>query len=188
SVPPERSISRGCGGAARGSGAVKRSVLAVALLGAVAWGAQNPSPGQAAYEKANALFSAQRFQESMNALDEALRLDPKLVPALTLRAKLAMGARRYDVAQESLERALAANPASAYAQFLYGFQFYERNQMPAAIAALEKARTLNPRDARAALYLGPPGTNRAEAADRDAARLLPPAPLAGRVRRGGVAH
>jgi len=129
-------------------------LLAVALLGAVAWCAQNPPPGQAACEKANALSSAQRFRESMNALDDALRLDPKLAPALTLRAKLAVRARRYDVAQESPERALAADPGSAYAQFLHGFQFYGRNQMPAAIVALEKARQLNPRDARAALCLG----------------------------------
>jgi tetratricopeptide (TPR) repeat protein len=133
---------------------MKRRTLPAVLLGAIARGAQNPSPGQAAYAKANAFFTARKFQECMNALDEALRQDPDLVPALTLKAKLAMAARRYDVAQESLKRALRADPASAYAQFLYGFQFYEQNQMPAAIEALEKARQLDPRDARAALYLG----------------------------------
>ena len=104
-----------------------KRVLVAVLLGAAAVGAQSPSPGQAAYEKANALFSAQRFQECMNALDDALRLDPKLVPALTLKAKLAMAIKRYDVARESLERVLAADPKSAYAQFLYGFHFYEQN-------------------------------------------------------------
>jgi tetratricopeptide (TPR) repeat protein len=112
------------------------------------------SPGYAAYDRAAALFSARDFQGSMNALDEALRLDPKLVPALTLKAKLAMAIDRYDVARESLERALAADPSSWYAQFLYGFHFYKQNEMPAAIAALEKARVLNPRDPSTALYLG----------------------------------
>lgn len=112
------------------------------------------SPGYAAYERANELFLARKFQECMNALDNALRLDPKLVPALTLRAKLAMAIDRYDVAKEDLESAIAADPSSGYAQFLYGFQFYQRNEMPAAIAALEKARRLNPRDPSAALYLG----------------------------------
>jgi tetratricopeptide (TPR) repeat protein len=131
-----------------------KCMLLAVLLCAVVVGAQSPSPGQSAYEKANALFSAQRFQECMNAIDDALRLDPQLVPALTLKAKLAMAINRYDVARESLERALAADPKSSYAQFLYGFQFYEQNQMPAAITALERARQLNPRDARAALYLG----------------------------------
>jgi tetratricopeptide (TPR) repeat protein len=113
-----------------------------------------PSPGQAAYERANAFFGAHKYQECMNALDEALKLDPKLVPALTLRAKLAMAINRYDVARASLEEAIAADPSSPYARFLYGFQFYQQNEMPAAVAALREARRLNPRDPPSALYLG----------------------------------
>jgi tetratricopeptide (TPR) repeat protein len=113
-----------------------------------------PSAGYAAYERANRLFVAGKYQESFDAVDEALRLDPKLVPALTLKSKLAMAANRYDAARESLERAIAADPSSWYAQFLYGFQFYRQNELPAAIQALEKARRLNPRDARTPLYLG----------------------------------
>lgn len=112
------------------------------------------SPGYPAYERANRLFVEKKFQECLDALDEALRLDAKLVPALTLKAKLAMAINRYDVARESLERAIAADPSSAYAQFLYGFQFYQQNELPAATQALEKARRLNPKDARPALYLG----------------------------------
>ena len=112
------------------------------------------SPGYPAYEQANTLFVARKFQQSMDALDVALRLDPKLVPALTLKAKLAMAINRYDVARECLERAIASDPSSWYSQFLYGFQFYQLNEMPEAIQALEKTRRLNPRDARTALYLG----------------------------------
>jgi tetratricopeptide (TPR) repeat protein len=112
------------------------------------------SPGYAAYEQANGLFVAKKFQQSMDAIDVALRLDPKLVPALTLKAKLAMAANRYDVARECLERAIAAEPSSWYSQFLYGFQFYQQSEMPEAIQALEKTRRLNPRDPRTALYLG----------------------------------
>ena len=131
---------------------MKAACLFLAVLaGALAQGA---SPGYPAYERANKLFVAQKFQESLNATEEALRLDPKLVPALTLKAKLAMAINRFDVARESLERAMAADPSSWYAQFLYGFQFYQQNELPEAIAALEKARKLNPRDARSPLYLG----------------------------------
>jgi tetratricopeptide (TPR) repeat protein len=108
----------------------------------------------AAYDRANRLFAAHQYQQCMDALDQALRLDPNLVAALTLRARLAMAANRYDVARESLERAMAAEPSSWYARFLYGFQFYQQNQMPLAIAWLEKARELNPRDPQSALYLG----------------------------------
>jgi tetratricopeptide (TPR) repeat protein len=127
----------------------------VAVLMANWTAAQPPrSPGYAAYEEANRQFVAGKYQESFNALDQALKLDPKLVPALTLKAKLSMAANRYDVAKESLEQAIAADPASWYAQFLYGFQFYQQNELPAAIHALEKAYRLNPRDARTSLYLG----------------------------------
>jgi tetratricopeptide (TPR) repeat protein len=125
----------------------------LAVMFAVLASAQ-PSPGLAAYQRADRMFRDHKFQESMDALDEALRLDPNLVPALTLRAKLAMAANRYDVARQSLERAIAADPRSWYTRFLYGFQFYQQNEMPAAIAALEKARELNPRDGNSALYLG----------------------------------
>ena len=86
---------------------MKWTVMALLLAGWTA--AQAPSSaGYPAYEKANRLFVAGKYQESFNAVDEALRLDPKLVPALTLKAKLAMAANRYDVARESLEQALAA--------------------------------------------------------------------------------
>lgn len=131
-----------------------RHLVAIILAAAAMAAAQQPSPGLAAYERANSLFREQRYQDSMNALDDALRLDPNLVQALTLRARLAMAANRYDVAKQSLERAIAADPKSWYAQFLYGFQFYQQNEMPSAIAAFEKARKLNPRDAQSALYLG----------------------------------
>ena len=129
------------------------AIPAILLAG---WAAAQapPSKGYTAYQKANRLFVAGKYQESFDAVDEALRLDPKLVPALTLKAKLAMAANRYDAARESLEQAIAADPASWYAQFLYGFQFYQQNELPPAIQALEKARRLNPRDARTALYLG----------------------------------
>ena len=137
---------------------MRRAVLLAVLMAFLPprWtAAQAPqSAGYPAYERANRLFVSGKYQESFNAVDEALRLDPKLVPALTLKAKLAMAANRYDVARESLERAIAADPSSWYAQFLYGFQFYRQNEVPAAIEALEKARRLNPRDARTAVYLG----------------------------------
>ena len=112
------------------------------------------SPGLAAYEKANALFVEKKLPEALAAVDEALRLDPKLVPALTLKAKLAMAAYRLDVARQCLEQALAIDPRAPYAQFLYGLEAYLGNDMKAALPRFRKARQLNPNDPRAALYLG----------------------------------
>jgi tetratricopeptide (TPR) repeat protein len=112
------------------------------------------SPGFASYQRANGLFVAKKFPESAAALDEALRLDPKLVPALTLKAKIALAANDFDGARQTLEAALAVDPASSYAQLLYGLQFYLRDDMEHALPEFEKARKLNPSDARAAVYLG----------------------------------
>jgi tetratricopeptide (TPR) repeat protein len=122
-------------------------VLILLLLGAV-------SPGQSSYEKANDLFVAQKFPEALEAVDEALRLDSRLVPALTLKAKLAMAANRLDVARVSLERALAADTKAAYAQFLYGMVAYMSNELREASIRFQKARELAPKDPRVALYLG----------------------------------
>ena len=130
--------------------------LACLLLCAAAVWAQAPGVSAAyrAYEKANALFVARKFPDCQAALDEALRHDPKLVPALTLQAKLAMAVNRNDLARQSLNQALAADPSSAYARFLSGFLYHLENDLQLALPELEKARRLNPRDPRAALYLG----------------------------------
>jgi tetratricopeptide (TPR) repeat protein len=112
------------------------------------------SPGRVAYERANSLFAAQKLPESLAAVDEALRLDPKLVPALTLKAKLAMAAHQLDVARLCLERALALDPQASYAQFLYGMEAYLGNDLKDALPRFQRARQLSPADPRAALYLG----------------------------------
>jgi tetratricopeptide (TPR) repeat protein len=116
--------------------------------------AYSKSPGYAAYQDGASLFTKAKFSESMTALDRALRLDPDLVPALTLKAKLAMSVKRFDIARQCLERALSVEPSTWYAQFLFGFLYYQQNEMPQAILALEKARRLNSRDPRTLLYLG----------------------------------
>ena len=112
------------------------------------------SPGQATYEQANKLFVAQKFPEALAAVEEALRLDANLVPALTLKAKLAMAANRFDMARQSLERALAIDPKAPYAQFLYGMEAFMNNEMKEALTRFQKARVLAPNDPRVVLYLG----------------------------------
>jgi tetratricopeptide (TPR) repeat protein len=112
------------------------------------------SPGQPDYERANQLFVAQKFPEALAAVESSLKLDPDLVPALTLKAKLAMAANRYEVARQALEHALAINPKAPYAQFLYGLEAFMNNEMKEALPRFRKARELAPTDPRAALYLG----------------------------------
>ena len=132
----------------------KLSIAVGSLAGVLLCAAAPVSPGQPSYERANALFVAKKFPESLAAVEEALRLDANLVPALTLKAKLAMAANRYDLARQSLERALAVDPKAPYAQFLYGMEAYMNNEMKEALPRFRRARELAPRDPRAALYLG----------------------------------
>jgi tetratricopeptide (TPR) repeat protein len=120
----------------------------------VLFGASPVSPGIEAYERANTLFTAKKFPEALAAADEALRLDPKLVPALTLKAKLFMAAGRHDMAQQCLEKALSIDSRAAYAQFLYGLSAYMTNDLREALPRFRRARQLSPNDPRAALYLG----------------------------------
>jgi tetratricopeptide (TPR) repeat protein len=132
-----------------------RTALLVCLVAAlVPLRAQDKSPGYPAYEKANTLFVAQKFPECLKAIDQALRLDPKLVPALTLKAKVAMAQNSFEVARQALERAIKTDSSAWYAHFLYGLQFYLQNEMQSALGPLETARRLNPRESGPVLYLG----------------------------------
>jgi tetratricopeptide (TPR) repeat protein len=128
--------------------------VVVSCLALVLFSATPVSRGHEAYERANALFTAKKFPEALAATEEALRLDPKLVPALTLKAKLAMAGGRQDVARQCLEQALAVDPQAAYAQFLYGLIAYLSNDLEAALPRFRKAHQLSPNDPRGALYLG----------------------------------
>jgi len=130
---------------------MKLMVAAFALTIALA---AAPSSGYAAYEKANALFVAKRFPEASEAVEEALRLDSKLVPALTLKAKLAMAANNFDLASRCLDQALAVDPNAFYAQFLYGLEAYLSNDMTEALSRFRKAHRLHPAYPNATLYLG----------------------------------
>lgn len=107
-----------------------------------------------AYERANALFEQHKLPESLAALEEALASDPNHVPALTLKAKIAIGANRLDIAGQCLKRAVAADPESWYARFLYGFWYYLRDDWSQALSELDASRKLNPKYAHAPLYLG----------------------------------
>ena len=112
------------------------------------------SPGSTAYEKANALFVAKKFPEASTAVAEALRLDPRLVPALTLKAKLAMAVNHFEEAGAVLADALRIDPKAEYAQFLHGLTAYLSNDLARALPRFRRARQLSPTSPRTAFYLG----------------------------------
>lgn len=135
---------------------IRTFVCASLLLSAPLIRAQSydRSPGYAAYRQADSLFVAKKIPEALSSLELSLRLDDKLVPALTLYAKIAMTMNRFELARDSLERALAVDPDAAYGRFLYGLSYYLTNDLQHALPQFLKAMQANPRDSRAALYLG----------------------------------
>ena len=76
-----------------------------------------------------------------------LQLDPKLVPALTLKAKLSMASqplRRWQ--RRAWSRPSQQIPPHGTRSSSTAFSSTSRTNCPAAIPALEKAYRLNPRD------------------------------------------
>ncbi|HEU0183827.1 MAG TPA: tetratricopeptide repeat protein [Blastocatellia bacterium] len=115
-----------------------------------------PPQGQSApafYQKAVALFQQRQYEQSLAALDEALKLDPRLIPALTLKARVAMAANRFDIAKASLSQAVEVGPDVAYNHFLLGFCYYVDNDFKNALPPLERSRQLKPDDARTHFYI-----------------------------------
>ena len=129
-------------------------VMGLLILPADAKAMAPPSEkAQQAYARANALFVEKKFEESLAALNQALAENPEFVPALTLRAKLAMAMDRLEPAGRDLKRAVELEPGSAYNQFMLGFYYYLENDFKRALEPLERARTLDASSSRTHFYL-----------------------------------
>jgi tetratricopeptide (TPR) repeat protein len=105
------------------------------------------------YQKAHALFQQQKYEAALTAVEAALQLNSQFVPALTLKARLAMTANRFDVAAACLRQVVALEPQSATHHFLLGFALYVANDFAAALPPLEQAARLQANDARTHFYL-----------------------------------
>ncbi len=125
----------------------------LALASGVAAQESREQAAAQAYQKASALFQQQQLEQSLAAVEQALKLNPKLTAALTLKARLALAAERYDVAIACLLRVIEIEPDNAPAHFLLGFSRYVENDFKHALPALEQARQLQPTEARTHFYL-----------------------------------
>jgi Tfp pilus assembly protein PilF len=101
------------------------------------------------YRRAGALLEKRDLDGARAAVDEALRLDPKLVPALALKAKLAINDDRLEEAHRLLDTAIALAPRQRDLRFLLGMTLYLKNDFDPALRALAAA---DPIDARVSLY------------------------------------
>jgi len=100
------------------------------------------------YDRANTLVEKRDLPAARAAIDQALRVDPRLVPALTLRAKLAMANDELDEAERSLKKAIDIAPRQSSLRTLLGIVSYLKNDFDSALDMLALS---DQSDARAAL-------------------------------------
>jgi tetratricopeptide (TPR) repeat protein len=105
------------------------------------------------YENAKQAFTQRNFLQAMSEVDTALHERPDLVPALVLKARLAVFAHRPEVARSCLITAVTADPASEEAQFFLGSFFYLQNDFKLALSPLQRAQTLSPKSPLPVFYL-----------------------------------
>jgi tetratricopeptide (TPR) repeat protein len=110
------------------------------------------SPAQH-YENAKQDFAQRKFDAAVSEIDTALHESPYMVPALVLKARLAMFAHRPDVAKSCLITATTADPTSEEAQFFLGVFYYMQNDFKLAISPLQTAQTLSPKSPLPVFYL-----------------------------------
>ena len=108
------------------------------------------SPAAKDYQKATELFAKRDLPGAEAAVEESLHFDPQYIPALVLKARLAMISGRMEVAQRALEAAVATGPDQSGPRFLLGFCLYLENDFQAAREALALA---DQNDARVSLYI-----------------------------------
>jgi tetratricopeptide (TPR) repeat protein len=105
------------------------------------------------YENAKQDFAQQKFPEAVSEVNTALHESPYMVPALVLKARLAVFAHRPDVAKSCLITAITADPTSEEAQFFLGLLYYMQNDFKLAIVPLQTAQTLSPKSPLPVFYL-----------------------------------
>jgi tetratricopeptide (TPR) repeat protein len=110
-------------------------------------------PQQQHYNNAEAALARMQFGPADEEVDQALRVDPNFVPALILKARLALFAHRPDIAKRCLIKAVIVDPASESAQFFLGMFYYLQNDFALGVPPLEKAQTLSPQAPLPAFYL-----------------------------------
>jgi len=105
------------------------------------------------YENATRDLARMQFTQAEQEVDAALHASPYFVPALVLKARLALVAAHPDVAKRCLVAAVTINPSSEEAQFYLGVFNYLQNDFKLAIAPLKTAASLSARDPMPPFYL-----------------------------------
>src|SRR5258708_9579494 len=105
------------------------------------------------YEKAKQDFAERKFPEAVSEVNAALHESPNMVPALVLKARLAMFAHRPDVAKSCLITAITADPTSEEAQFFLAPVYYNQNHFKLTTSPVQTAQTLSPKSPLPVFFL-----------------------------------
>lgn len=111
------------------------------------------SPQQQHYDNAKDDLAKMQFSQADEQVDLALQLDSNFVPALILKARLALFAHRPDIAKRCLIKAVSVEPSSESAQFFLGVFYYLQNDFALGVSPLEAAQSLAPKDPMPYFYL-----------------------------------
>ena len=110
-------------------------------------------PPQQHYNNAEAAMAQRQYGPAAEEVDQALHSDPNFVPALILKARLALFAHRPDIAKSCLVKAVIIDPSSEEAQFFLGVYYYLQNDFSLGVSPLEKAQALSPNAPLPPFYL-----------------------------------
>jgi len=91
------------------------------------------------FRRGRDLFEEQRWSESIAALEDALRIDPRMIDARLLHARASLRQGDHESAKESLREILEARPRSVAAHQMLGEIAWAQNRPEAAISSLRLA-------------------------------------------------
>jgi tetratricopeptide (TPR) repeat protein len=93
-------------------------------------------------EEGNTLSGLMRYEESLAAYEQAIRLDPNYAVAYNNKGTALYGLKRYEEALEAYEQTLRLDPNYAFAYHNKGIALHELNRKEEAQRAFKKARQL----------------------------------------------
>jgi len=130
-------------------------LLGVTLVGCAghAW-AQIPTEADVYVDRGILAYDDRRFEEAHDALQEALRLDPKNVNALYYLGLTQVGLNRLPAAQHSLEQAQALVPGDLDVTFQLGVVAFNQQEYERAETLLRRISAAEPARPNLGYYLG----------------------------------
>lgn len=99
-------------------------------------------------------FGREDYRRTLDALERLLRLSPRHLPALLLRANVFLNLGQHDRSVQESQIALQIDPLASEAYLLLGLNFLRLSRPELAVAELKKAAYLSPDSCLSHFHLG----------------------------------